>query len=126
VKTLGIDTYKNKTTGEVRHFILIKSTFLKDPQLTACFSIDEVPEKALVDAKVNDYLRFTLPNVGPGPNLHEYFLEREFRAGDWEKVVASRPTLPDLPLPDPSEIGTPHVNRGLLDSARQRFQRKPS
>lgn len=129
MKITKVLTYRHKETKEVRNFVWFKTTHIGDPPVEAQLQMDEVPaseieisgQKTPLEARV----RITLPTDlrASDLSLHDAFLNGDFKDGKWEPVRA-KPEIPDIPLPDPSEVLPTKVNRSLLDSAEGRFRPK--
>lgn len=122
-------SYKNKKSGECRHFLWLVSTNLGQPPFETCIQVDEVPAIELKPGKSDPYMRVTTTSQGSDPDaptLHDFFMRGEFNTGMWELQVNRKPviTAPDIPLPEVSEVLPPRAGRGLLDSAASRLKRK--
>lgn len=130
MKLVRVISYQHKVTKEVINFVWIASTYLKDPPVTTCIEISEVPGQSVKigddTTELDDKLRLGIPGGDQEKTLHDLFVEGEFRSGVWEPLRGPpKAMLPDIPLPDPSEFKAPRASRSLLDSAQRTFRKKP-
>lgn len=114
--------YKNKATGEVRSFVWYESTHLGTPPMVLQLQLIEIPAMA-ADPETNkpaqeERVRVELP--ADGIDQHKVFSDTDLKDENWQ-LLQNKPTIPEIPLPEISELNIPRASRNLLDTAQRYF-----
>ena len=130
MKVVRLISYQNEETLEVLNFVWIATTYLRDPPVTTCIEVAEVPGQIVkvgdTETELDDKIRLGIPGGDQEKDLHDLFVDGEFRSGKWKRIGGPpKMQVPDIPLPDPSEFRPARPSRGLLDSAQRQFRKKP-